>query len=233
MLYARGSDTCSVEYTGQLSVVDSRTHRPSRGTRYSALYGESESGVLAAAVVRNGPAELVCGRVRVRCAALRGVRCSVRAVGRGELPDAAGRARPRPTERRPRGCGLSRVGSESQTRARFRARWGPRRRTRCARCGPRAESDATLTGERCGYCDQFAYLLSRTQRRHSALRWPADARTVRTSPDSGLTRLADSRAKCSLCFWLVRKLPPKVDGRLHFVCALRCQVPYVAKVALS
>ena len=50
---------------------------------------------------------------------------------------------------------------------------------------------------------------------------------------SGLTRLADPRAKCSLCFWLVRKLPPKVDGRLHFVCALRCQVPYVAKVALS
>ena len=109
MLYARGSDTCSVEYTGQLSVVDSRTHRPSRGTRYSALYGESESGVLAAAVVRNGPAELVCGRVRVRCAALRGARCSVRAVGRGELPDAAGRARPRPTEieAAARVCGLA------------------------------------------------------------------------------------------------------------------------------
>lgn len=117
MLYARGSDTCSVEYTGQLSVVDSRTHRPSRGTRYSALYGESESGVLAAAVVRNGPAELVCGRVRVRCAALRGARCSVRAVGRGELPDAAGRARPRPTERRPRrGADSRRVPRESDVR---------------------------------------------------------------------------------------------------------------------
>ena len=160
MFYARGSDTCSVEYTGQLSVVDSRTHRPSRGTRYSALYGESESGVLAAAVVRNGPAELVCGRVRVRCAALRGARCSVRAVGRGELPDAAGRARPRPTESGSAGRGLASGVRESDESA----VGGPRRRTRCARCGPRAESDATLTGERCGYCDQFAYLLSRTQR---------------------------------------------------------------------
>ena len=167
------------------------------------------------------------------CAA-RGPVCSVRAVGRGELPDAAGRARPRPTERRPRrGADSRRVPRESDVRRASAVGAATAYQVRARRCGPRAESNATLTGERCGYCDQFAYLLSRTQRRHSALRWPADARTVRTSPDSGLTRLADSRAKCSLCFWLVRKLPPKVDGRLHFVCALRCQVPYVAKVALS
>ena len=112
MLYARGSDTCSVEYTGQLSVVDSRTHRPSRGTRYSALYGESESGVLAAAVVQNGPAELVCGRVRVRCAGP-GARC-VRSGGESSLTLRVARVRDPP--RGGRAGVRTRVGCrESQT----------------------------------------------------------------------------------------------------------------------
>ena len=97
--------------------------------------------MLAAAVVQNGPAELVCGRVRVRCG--RGARCSVRAVGRGELPDAAGRARPRPTERRPRrGADSRRVPRESDVRRasavgaatayQVRAVWTPGREQRDA-----------------------------------------------------------------------------------------------------